>query len=300
MAKSKNGGTRSFIKGRIGSDVYSVGKDGKGNRQQVVRSLAEQVSNPRTEAQMQGRMIMSTVMQVVSAMSQIVDHSFDGLAKGQPNISEFIRRNYALLKADVLAHPSSGNKWGLNKYQEKGCHAGKYVISNGSATAPSGMTLANGAGQALSLAIGETLNGAALKAAWGLNSEEYVTLVAWAEDSARQSDGIVNLIYARLSIKDSIADDTVYTAATLPTAFNIEGNANVECTFSESVATVRITSDSSVYFGLDTAIISRKSGSGFIHNSAIMGVSGNPSWNASVALPTYPTGSNQFLNGGEL
>ena len=42
MAKSKNGGTRSFIRGRIGSDVYSVGKVGKGARQPVVRSLAEQ------------------------------------------------------------------------------------------------------------------------------------------------------------------------------------------------------------------------------------------------------------------
>lgn len=300
MAKSKNGGTRSFIKGRIGSDVYSVGKDGKGNRQQVVRSLAEQVSNPRTEAQMQGRMIMSSVMQVVSAMSHIVDHSFDGLAKGQPSISEFIRRNYALVKADVLAHPSSGNKFGLNKFQEKGCHAGQYVISNGSATAPAGMTLADGAGQSLKLAVGETLTGAALKAAWGLTSEEYVTLVAWAEDSAREDDGIVNVIYARLSIKDNISDETVYTEQTLSTAFNVEGNANVSYGYGTGEATFRITDDDSVFFGMETSIISRKSGSGFIHNTAIMGVTGNPEWKASVALPTYPTGSAQFLNGGDL
>lgn len=46
MAKSKSGGTRSYIRGKIGADVYSVGKDGKGKRQQVVRSLAEQVANP--------------------------------------------------------------------------------------------------------------------------------------------------------------------------------------------------------------------------------------------------------------
>ena len=62
MAKSKNGGTRAMIRGRVGSDVYSIGKDGKGARQQVVRSLAEQVANPRTQAQMFNRMIMSTVM----------------------------------------------------------------------------------------------------------------------------------------------------------------------------------------------------------------------------------------------
>ena len=37
MARSKNGGTRAYIRGRIGSDVYSVGKNSKGYKQQVVR-----------------------------------------------------------------------------------------------------------------------------------------------------------------------------------------------------------------------------------------------------------------------
>ena len=92
MAKSKNGGSRAYIRGRIGSDVYSVGKDGKGQKQQVIRSLAVQVANPRTSNQMFGRMIMSTVMQAVSGLSFIIDHSFDGKVKGQPSISEFIRQ----------------------------------------------------------------------------------------------------------------------------------------------------------------------------------------------------------------
>ena len=64
MAKSKSGGTRSLIRGRVGSDVYSIGKDGKGQRQQVVRSLAETVANPRSQSQMFNRMVMSTVMQI--------------------------------------------------------------------------------------------------------------------------------------------------------------------------------------------------------------------------------------------
>ena len=71
MAKAKSGGTRSFLRGRVGSDVYSIGKDAKGNKQQIVRSLAESVANPQTLAQMRGRMIMSTIMQAVSSMSAI-------------------------------------------------------------------------------------------------------------------------------------------------------------------------------------------------------------------------------------
>ena len=133
MAKAKSGGTRSFLRGRVGSDVYSIGKDAKGNKQQIVRSLAESVANPQTLAQMRGRMIMSTIMQAVSSMAAIIDHSFDNVPAGQPNVSEFIRRNYALVKADVAAHPASGNEFGLNKYGEKGVKQGAYVVSGGSA-----------------------------------------------------------------------------------------------------------------------------------------------------------------------
>ena len=136
MAKSKSGGTRSYIRGRIGSDVYSIGRDGKGSRQQVVRSLAEQVSNPRSQSQMFGRMIMSTVMQAVSGLAPIIDHSFDGVAKGQPSISEFIRRNYALVKADAVAHAATGNSFELSKFQEKGCKVGYYAISTGTVVKP--------------------------------------------------------------------------------------------------------------------------------------------------------------------
>ena len=30
MARSKSGGTRSFLRGRVGADVYSIGKDDNG------------------------------------------------------------------------------------------------------------------------------------------------------------------------------------------------------------------------------------------------------------------------------
>ena len=136
MGKSTTGGTRAYIRGRVGSDVYSIGKDGKGKKQQVVRSLAETVANPQTQSQMQGRMIMSTVMQALATLRPIVDHSFDGVSGKQPNISEFISRNYGLIKADIAAHPSSGNLFGLVKYQEKGAKQGQYVISDGEAQLP--------------------------------------------------------------------------------------------------------------------------------------------------------------------
>lgn len=109
MARSKSGGTRSYIRGKIGADVYCVGKDGKGSRQQVVRSLAEQVANPQTNPQMVQRMLMNSVAQLTHALKPIIDHSYAGIPAGQPSISHFRSLALDAYKADsVKAEPEFG------------------------------------------------------------------------------------------------------------------------------------------------------------------------------------------------
>lgn len=288
MAKSKNGGTRSFIKGRIGSDVYSVGKDGKGARQQVVRSLAEQVSNPRTESQMRGRMIMSTVMQTVSGLSQIIDHSFDGLSSGQPSISEFIRRNYALVKADVAANPSAGNSFGLVKYQEKNPRGGAYVIAAGSAVLPSAV-VPEASGLIINLTAA-TLTVGGLKSALGLSADGYLTFVG-----IRNGEGAY---FYRVRLTTTLADDTAISSANVGSLFTFEGNIEVAAELTENSIWINPTDNNT--FTSRGVIVSEKSNGSWIHNNCTMEVSDDPEYSSSVALPTYPTGAAQFLNGGEL
>lgn len=299
MAKSKSGGTRSLIRGRVGSDVYSIGKDGKGQRQQVVRSLAETVANPRTAAQMANRMYMSTVMQAVSAMAFIVDHSFDGFPKGQPSISEFIRQNYALVKADAIAHPTSGNKFGLNKYQEKGMKKGQWVLSSGNAVYPSGVqTTADG--RNLFVTVGDSLTYGSLKAAWGLTSEEYITLISFQEDANYETNGVIKPVYARLRIKENLNEETVLTAENAAAAFDVEGNIGLKCGLSSGSLSIHLdVSDDSTFYGLDWPILTRKSNGAFIHSTCKLTGSGGL-FASDAALPTYPTGTEAFLNGGDI
>lgn len=288
MAKSKVGGTRAYIRGRIGSDVYSVGKNGKGARQQVVRSLAEQVSNPRTSSQMFGRMVMSTVMQAVSALKPIIDHSFDGFPVGQPNISEFIRVNYALVKADAEAHPASGNQFGLNKYQEKGVKPGRYMISNGSAVVPAALST-GGTGIIISL-TSTTLTVGGLKAALGLNAEGYITFVAIDKNS--------NCKYFRAHLSTSLADSTGITSDNVGSLFEIEGNDSVTAVLNENDVRLNGTnSDVDAGYGF---IVSDKQDGKWVHSQCTLANVDTVDWNANTALPTYPTGSAQFLNGGDL
>lgn len=285
MAKSKNGGTRSFLRGRVGSDVYSVGKDSKGQKQQVVRSLAESVANPQTSSQMRGRAIMSTVMQAVSALAAIIDHSFDNVAAGQPNVSEFIRRNYALIKADVAANPASGNAFGIVKYGEKGAKQGAYVISAGSAFLPT--TFVNAADKATLSVSGDSLSVANVKSALGLNDKEYFTLVGLT------ASGMAEI--ARFRLADALSDDTIVTAENIGDLFAVEANI---------VPAVAV-SGMKITFALPNAqansaiIISKHENGTFKHNDATLLAVTDPDWSFNDAISTYPVGSARLLNGGD-
>ena len=288
MAKSKSGGTRSYIRGRVGADVYSIGKDAQGKKQQVVRSLAESVANPQTQSQMRGRMIMSTVMQAVAALKPIIDHSFDNVTGRQPNISEFIARNYALVKADVLANPSSGNAFGLNKYQEKGIKRGAYIIADGDAQLPSALVLTKASGIIAITMPADNITIAGLKSALGMTSEEYFTLVGITSDGKAS--------YQRFRVNPTLADNTAISSSNIGDVFAVEGNAVATV----SVASNVISITQSAIANCCAVILSKKVSGGYVHNEAILGSVTGIDFNADAALPTYPVGAQDYLNGGDI
>ena len=288
MAKSKNGGSRAYIRGRIGSDVYSIGRNGKGDRQQVVRSLAESVANPRTESQMSGRMIMSTVMQAVSALSPIIDHSFDGFPKGQPSISEFIRRNYALVKADAAAHPQQDNYFGLNKYQEKGIKPGLYIVSDGTIVKPSAVTFtANKIAIALTA---DTLTVGGLKAALGLSADGFLTSVCISTGNG--------VAFFRAKLDTTLADATAISAENVGDLFSFEGNVAVTASLSNN--TIELSAGAVAGDHAYGGIVSEKVDGNWKHSACTLAGIGDYNFAASAALPTSPTGAEQYLNGGDL
>lgn len=285
MAKAKSGGTRSFLRGRVASDVYSIGKDAKGNKQQIVRSLAESVANPQTLAQMRGRMIMSTIMQAVSSMAAIIDHSFDNVPAGQPNVSEFIRRNYALVKADVAAHPASGNAFGLNKYGEKGIKQGAYVVAGGSAADIEGVQL-NGTNKTLVIALSAGATIADLRSALGIGTEDYFTAVCVTADG--------KFLYNRFHVSQSLPSATEISADNIASVITLDGNVAVTLAFASNTITATF-ADFSANAGI---IVSRKENASYKHNDVVLVAPDAPTFTSDDALPTYPTGTQRFLNGG--
>ena len=288
MAKSKNGGSRAYIRGRIGSDVYSVGKNGMGEKQQVVRSLAEQVSNPRTSGQMFGRMIMSTVMQAVSSLTEIIDHSFDGVPKGQPSISQFIKSNYALVKADAIAHPSGDNYFGLVKYQEKGIRPGAYKVSDGNIVKPSAVA-ANETYLFITLPEGHLTVGD-LKSALGLSADGFLTYVRVELGG--------HVTFFRVQLTTTLADTTTINASNVASLFTISGNDTPQVAITNNIIMFQPTLIEVI--STQGVIVSEKVEGAWKHNSCVLAGDTDIDYVANTALPTYPTGAQMFLNGGEL
>lgn len=296
MARSKNGGTRAYIRGRIGSDVYSVGKNSKGEKQQVVRSLAETVANPRSSAQMAGRMIMSTVMQAVHWLQPIIDHSFDGLPVGQPSISEFIRRNYALLKAGDGQY---------NAYQEKGIKNNAFIVSNGNAVAPAALTFFQnedddstmyGLYSWFATVKKEVITMADIRTAINPSGEEFfITLVQPTEHRI-----------IRFALNPDLAGETVITDDNISNVIKEEillGDRLSTCDIQGEGANHRAIIGFGAIANRNTAawIISVKKNGVWTHSATSLWLpTPKPATNWDTALATYPVGSEQFLNGGNI
>lgn len=303
MAKSPVGGSRAMLKGRIGSDVYSVGKDGKGRRQQVVRSLAEQVSNPRTTSQMANRMVMSTVMQAAKYFHDLIDHSFDGTPVGQPSISKFISLNYAELKKGTGMY---------NEYQQKGIMLNRYVLSKGTlqynenifwgqctnddstAFGKWGICITNGKGQITVGELREIIGGGA--------EDGYVTCINLYGNNSHPAG------YVRYRVNPALADNqNVFDANYDPieNLFVTEGNGGyVDCIVDSSANEGRklqifLSTGDANQKDFGGAIWSKKINGSWKHSSCQL-AEGEVTSNYDEALATYPVGSEQFLNGGDL
>lgn len=288
MAKSKSGGTRTYLRGRVGSDVYSIGRDSKGKKQQVVRSLAESVSNPQTSAQMRGRMILSTIAQALAVLRPIVDHSFDNVIGAQANLSEFTSRNYGLIKADIAAHPASGNAFGLVAYKEKGAKQGQYVISDGQATIPAALVLTKASGIIAITLPSDAVTIGGLKSALGMSSEEYFTIVGLTTNGAAN--------YERFRVNPTLADTTAITSSNIGDVFAVEGNAVASIAIATNVISITLASVA----GDCAVIVSKKANGKYIHNEAVLGDGADFSAPSDAVLPTYPVGNENYLNGGDI
>lgn len=78
------------------------------NGETVMREVNARPSNPKTTAQTVQRIIMHTVMGSYSLMKEIVDHSFEGMKKGQETMSYFMKQNIQFAREKIAQQQAQG------------------------------------------------------------------------------------------------------------------------------------------------------------------------------------------------
>lgn len=254
-------------RGKVGSLVFS-----RSNGKQIVRSRAEVVKNPQTEAQTIQRILLNTVSQAYSNLRVLCDHSFEGIAVGQDSMSYFMRTNLKKLRARV-ANDVAQNKmfYEIFEFSPIGTKIfvnNEYEISRGSL--PSVPVVDTEVFNEMGIALSANTYKAFLDD-YGLQRGDQITFVAI---TANGSDDYT-LSYARVILSPTASDgsDAVITAP-----FVVDGKVNYPSVRNEGEFTALRYEGGKLIFGfgrsmmLSSAIIvSRKNENGiWLRSNATM------------------------------
>lgn len=302
MAKSK-----SFFGLRSGSTKTLTFQVNQGR--QITKDRVYDVKNPQTSSQMEGRCIMATASAAYAHMKEIVDHSFEGITYGQNNMSEFIRRNYALLKAAKDANPQT---FGYNAYRDRALYGGGYLVSTGSAPSVfpnasiSFMGDQSGSSVQAALPAGGSVSTVTVKQfcdANGLANGHMATLVILYPIKNQPYYGFA---FIRLTVLD--ASSTAALASGVSTAFRVEGNkgtASISANGSNVAIFMNVpdgsTNSSDEHAG--AAIIhSVKAANGWLRSTEYLVPAANVDLGETFAsaIATFPIGGSYVLNGGAI
>lgn len=288
MAKSK--GFFGLRKGSTKSLTFSV-LDGK----QITKDRVYDVKNPRTEAQMRQRMLMTTVGAAYKTLKSIADHSFEGYSSGMQCMRQFNSRNLNRFKKAAAAKGSVA----FNEYKDGDINPLPFILASGSLP---GFDYKLNATSNLEI-VGEkdaadftTAEG--IYAALGVQRNDLITFCTVIGEGS-VANGVYTYKAERFDVVRLYCDKSGSVAKPAD-AFTISTNNDLAAvTMSTSGNAITIKSNEADF---GAVIQSRKNDSGWLRSSAVMVVSDDAISGVKTAnqLGTYPVGTELILNNGPM
>lgn len=288
MAQSK--GFFGLRKGSTKSLTFSV-LDGK----QITKDRVYDVKNPRTEAQMRQRMLMTTIGAAYKTLKSIADHSFEGYSSGMQCMRQFNSRNLNRFKQAAAAKGSVA----FNEYKDGDINPMPFILASGSLPG-----FAFKFDETSNLEIVGEKEGAdfttaeGIYAALGVQRNDLITFCTVIGEGAT-TNGVYSYKAENFNIVRLYCDKS--GKVTKPAdAFTISTN-NDQATITMSTAANAITIKSGAAdFG--AVIQSRKNDSGWLRSDAVMIVAQDIISGVKTAnqLATYPVGTELILNNGPM
>lgn len=294
-------------RGKVGDLVFS-----RVNGQQVTRARATVVKNPQTEAQMIQRIFLNTIIQAYSRMSEICDHSFEGVPTGQASMSQFMKRNLSLIRERVAREHAEGaffeeimafSPIGLNNFAMN-----EYVLSSGSLPQIDVEVDAFVGGKVAITIAGATMTYADVINTLGLQRGDQLTFIG----QEAYSDSRASFKFARVILDPR---DTNGDPASLDTNF-LDGtsinmpsprNEGEECSFSVANGKLQFTFGSGTTFGAAVIVSRQKADGTWLRSNAAIVLDSVMPWSAigayslqdaldMAAAGELDLGSERYLN----
>lgn len=288
MAQSK--GFFGLRKGSTKSLTFSV-LDGK----QITKDRVYDVKNPRTEAQMRQRMLMTTIGAAYKTLKSIADHSFEGYSSGMQCMRQFNSRNLNRFKQAAAAKGSVA----FNEYKDGDINPMPFILASGSLPG-----FAFKFDETSNLEIVGEKEGAdfttaeGIYAALGVQRNDLITFCTVIGEGAT-TNGVYSYKAENFNIVRLYCDKS--GKVTKPAdAFTISTN-NDQASITMSTAANAITiKTGTADFG--AVIQSRKNDSGWLRSDAVMIVAEDVISGVKTAnqLATYPVGTELILNNGPM
>lgn len=301
------------LSGAVGDVVYRMR-----NGQNIASQKASKVKNPRTDAQQNQRMNMSTVSAAYSALKVICDHSFEGKTYGSECMGEFMKRNLAIMKPRLYNFNIKGNPYIVPN---------PYMVSRGSLPTIPVSEILNTDALIATIDVAqnsyamETITVAQLHQLLGLQIGDQITLlfvyeVVNGERTIFEGINPQNQFavgYARITADTTKAGLETMTAfantgtlkdwvdTSLSENYNNISCANIAETALSLALKIPDSDNSSTIFA-GTVIASRKQGNDWLRSTQMLTVSGTDaeSWERTNVIKSYlPTGS-KYLNNASL
>lgn len=288
MAQSK--GFFGLRKGSTKSLTFST-LDGK----QITKDRVYEVKNPRTEAQMRQRMLMTTIGAAYKTLKSIADHSFEGYSSGMQCMRQFNSRNLNRFKQAAAAKGSVA----FNEYKDGDVNPLPFIVASGSLPG-----FAFKFDETSNLEIVGEKEGAdfttaeGIYAALGVQRNDLITFCTVIGEGST-SNGVYSYKAERFNIVRLYCDKSG-TVAKPADAFTISTN-NDQASVTMSTAANAITiKTGEADFG--AVIQSRKNDSGWLRSDAVMIVNDTVIAGVKTAnqLDTYPVGTELILNNGPM
>lgn len=288
MAQSK--GFFGLRKGSTKSLTFSV-LDGK----QITKDRVYDVKNPRTEAQMRQRMLMTTIGAAYKTLKSIADHSFEGYSSGMQCMRQFNSRNLNRFKQAAAAKGSVA----FNEYKDGDVNPMPFILASGSLP---GFAFKFDETSNLEI-VGEKedadfTTAEDIYAALGVQRNDLITFCTVIGEGTT-TNGVYSYKAENFNIVRLYCDKS--GSVTKPAdAFTISTN-NDQATISMSTAANAITiKTGEADFG--AVIQSRKNDSGWLRSDAVMIVNDTVIAGVKTAnqLATYPVGTELILNNGPM